>query len=104
MERNHIFHYLRKTLGKTKSVLHKLQITNPSNNTIQSAYDHKKIESLLMQHNREHFSKAKKTPAYNDKIIKEDEIRDKVLKGKLQKEDVNNDNIFEFLKLLQCDK
>ena len=101
--KNHTFHYLTKTLGK-KSALHKLQITNPLNKTTRTTYDRKEIESLLTQHNIEHFSKAKKTPAYNDKIIKnlhKEEIRDKILKGKLQKEDVDDDHVYEFLKLLQ---
>ena len=66
--------------------MHKLQITNPLNKTTRTTYDRKEIESLLTQHDRENFSKAKKTPAYNDKIIKyshKEDVRDKVFNGKL---------------------
>ena len=82
------------TLWKHKSTLQKLRITNPLNKKTRNIYDHKEIESLFIKHNGEYVSKDKQTPAYNDKFIKnlnKVEITDKVLNGKLQKEDIDDD-------------
>ena len=45
-----------------------------------------------------------KTEAYSDKIIKcvkKENAKDKILKGEIKKEDVDNEDILEFLKLLE---
>ena len=71
--------------------------------SIWTSYERKEIERLLIQYNRNHFSKAKKTVAYRDKITKslyKDEVRDKVLGKTLKRKEVENSDMYEFLKLL----
>ena len=44
------------------------------------------------------------TAAHNDRLIKnlhKDEIRDRILKGELKKQDTDCSNIFDFMQLLQ---
>ena len=60
---------------------------------------------MLIKKNREHFKKAMKTRAHNDKIIKsmhKNKIRDKTLQRELSSEDADCHNVLEFLKLLKC--
>ena len=57
----------------------------------------------MIRFNRKHFLKAKETPVYMDKIRKAlqyNKIRDKVVEGKLTRNEVQNDDVYEFLKLL----
>ena len=69
------------------------------------------IEQTLMNHNRKHFTMAHESNMYNDKIyplLQQDQVRDKILKGRLVEDDCDNEEVFEFLQLLknpsQCSK
>ena len=84
--------------------MQKLKIKNPNNNQIKTTQNRQEIESLIIQQNRTHLSKAMKTSAYNDKLIQSlhiNEIRDKILKGELKEQDTDDRNIYEFMKLLK---
>ena len=103
MRINDTLSHLAKVVGKPKKSLLKLRVINPRTKEIKNTCGRKEIESALAQHNRCHFSKAKNTPVYRDKITKamhEDEVRDKILDGTLKREDVDNSDLIEFLKLL----
>ena len=46
-----------------------------------------------MNHNRQHYSQAKNTPVCRDKIyhqLQSDNVRDKILKGRLGESEYNN--------------
>ena len=103
MQRNDTFSYLTRTLGKPKNSLKKLRIHNESKSRMNTSYEREEIEKELIQFNRNHFSKAKETAAYKNKIIKalnKDEVRDKILEGILTKDDVQDNYVHDFLKLL----
>ena len=103
MQRNNTFSYLTRTLGKPKNSLKKLRIHNESKSRMNTSYEREEIEKELIQFNRNHFSKAKETAAYKNKIIKalnKDEVRDKILEGTLTKDDVQHNDVHDFLKLL----
>ena len=103
MRRNNTFSYLTRMVGKPKNSLLKLHVIDPRTKEMKTCYGQKEIESALTQHNRRHSSKAKNTPVYRDKITKvlhRDEVREKVLDGKLKREDIDNSDLFHFLKLL----
>ena len=83
----------------------KLKVKNPLNNAIRTTHDVNEIDSPLMQNNRKHLPKVKKIASYRDKIIKKlnkSSTSNKILKGEAQQEGVDNANVFEFLKLLEC--
>jgi len=78
-------------LGKPKNALKKLRIRNMSTNSINTYYERKEIEEELIRFNRKHFSKAKETVAYKNRIIKalnNNEIRDKILEGTITRNEV----------------
>ena len=89
-------------MGKSKAAVNKLKIVEED--VTRTTHDRNEIESMLIDHNRKHFNKALKTEAYDDKIIrslKKEKVRDKILKGEIRREDVDNEDVFEFLKLLE---
>ena len=101
IQRNQSFHYLTTKLGKSKTALNKLIIKEGKKS--RTTHDRKEIETMLIRQNRNHLSKAMNAPACNDKIIKnlhKDSVRDKILRGELTREDVDNENVCEFLSLL----
>jgi len=103
MQRNDTFSYLIRTLGNPKNSLKKLRIHNESKSRMNTSYEREEIEKELIQFNRNHFSKAKETAVYKNKIIKalnKDEVRDKILEGTLTKDDVQHNDVHDFLKLL----
>ena len=57
-----------------------------------------------MEDNKNHFSKAKESKGCKDKInenLKNDNTRDKILNGNLNREDYYEDNVYKFLCLLK---
>ena len=62
------------------------------------------IENVAIQYNAKHFANTYKSKVWEDKIylkLQEDEMRNKILAGRLVQEDCNNEDVFEFLKLLK---
>ena len=60
-----------------------------------------------MKHSKEHFGKVKSKKAWNYKthdVMKEDHMRDNIIKGKLNREECNNEEAHRFLKLLKIPK
>ena len=100
MKRNNTFSYLTRMVGKPKNSLTKLQMVDSKTNEMKTMYDRREIEKVLIHHNRNHFSKAKNTPAYRDRITRmmhKSEIRDKVLNGTLKREEIDNSDLYDFL-------
>ena len=102
IKRNALFYYLTKIIGKSKVAVNKLKIAEED--VKRTTHDRNEIESMLIDHNRKHFNKVLKTEAYDDKIIeslKKEKVRDKILKGEIKRKDIDNEDVFEFLKILE---
>ena len=62
------------------------------------------IEHEVSKFNRKHYKKVLETALYQDDIhdqLLDDKIRDKVLGGKLGREDVDDEDLLEFLSMLK---
>jgi len=103
--RNHTFQYLSRHVGKgQRDGLRRLHKTNNNNEIVESYVDRLTIEKELVEHNKDHFTKAHATEIYRDRIYQklgEEKVRDRILKGDLTREECDHENIFEFLKLLK---
>lgn len=104
LRRDHTFHYLSRHVGKGKrETMKRLQIPSSDGSEDEYVIDREKMENKIMEYNRSHFKKAHNSKVFNDKIYKElrnDNVRDKILNGTLQREECDDDNVYEFLKLL----
>ena len=77
---------------------------NDNNKIIETYDDRGKVEKEIINQNKNHLTKAHDSDIYNDKIhhsLKDDNVRDKILKGEITREDCDSNNIYEFLKLLK---
>jgi len=105
LRRDHTFHYLSRHVGKGKrQAMKRLEVSNDNNQRNEFIIKRELIEEKIMTFNRNHFKKAHSTPIYNDKIYNElrnNSIRDKILNGNLSRDECDNDNVYEFLKLLR---
>ena len=66
-----------------------------------------KIEKELLNYNVLHLIQAHYTIAYKDKVynaLRDDKVRERILKGEIQREDCDNNNMHYFLKLLKQPK
>ena len=74
-------------------------------NQIEKTYVSKEeIEQLIIQNNYKHFTQAHDTEIYNDQIyekLQEDNTRNKIISGRLRREECDHLKVFKFLKLLK---
>ena len=80
-----------------------IQIKDNKDNIIKALTNWYDIENAIIDFNKSHFQQAHYTKVYNDKIyeqLKVDEVQDKV-KGKISREDNDDENVFKFLLLLK---
>ena len=96
---------MAKYIGKkVKRSLRILYIKDDSNTTIKTLTNRYDIESAIMEYNREYFQQAYQTKVYEDKMLyrlKEDEMGNKTLQEKLEREDCDDKDVFAFLSLLK---
>ena len=75
------------------------------NNEVAKEYhDRNSIENEIAEYNKQHFWKAYSSNAFKDKIyskLKVEQIRDKILNRTLNREECDNDDIYEFMWLLK---
>jgi len=104
-KRNHTFRYLTKHAGKgVKGNLKRLHIVNENDQIIRTIIDKENIEKTIKEFNEKHFQKAHQSIAYKDKIYAEldrDDIRNKILRGQLEREQCSSEEVWEFLRLLK---
>ena len=58
----------------------------------------------MIEHNKKHFKQAHQSIVFKDKIykkLKDDEVRNKVLKGEIEESKCNGKRMCKFLKLLK---
>ena len=68
--------------------------------------DRDSIEQKVSDFNRKHYKKVLETSPYNDTIYEkllEDTTRDKILSGELEKEEVDNEYLYDLLCMLKGD-
>ena len=106
MRRNCDFRHLTCNAGKgKKNGLRKLEIEE--GDEIVTACNKDEIERRIIKHNKENFSKVKGTKAHVDKThdaTKEDDTRDNIMKGDLNREECDNEDVHQFLQLLKIPK
>ena len=99
------FHYISRHVGKgEKYSIKRLHAVDKNNTIINTYMEQERIEQELSKYNEAHFKKAHDTIAYKDKIyvqLRDDQVRDKILEGRLRKEECNDERVFEFMKLLK---
>ena len=111
-QRKSAFKCMTKHIGRgRKRGLIKVHEVNENNQIVKTHIGEEEIEKTIMNHNRKHYSKAKNTPVCQDKTcnqLQSDNVRDKILQGRLVESDCDNPEVFEFLSLLknpsQCSK
>jgi len=105
MNRMHSFHYISRHVGKgEREGIKRLHEVDEDNTIISTHVDRESIENKLIEHNEMHFTKAHNTIAYRDKIYKklrDNDVRNRILEGKLNREECDDERMYEFLKLLQ---
>ena len=104
LKRDHAFHYLSRHAGKgSRQSLKRLCINSNDNERSKIIVKREEIEQEIMLFNTKHFKKAHVLKVYDDKIygeLRNNTIRDKILSGELIADDCDNENVFQFLKLL----
>ena len=77
---------------------------NKNNKVEKECQDRILIEREIVIYNKKYFRKAYTSNAFKDKIytqLKCDQIRDKILKGTLEREECDNKDVYDFLVLLK---
>ena len=96
---------LTKHIGKgEKNSLKKVKVVNENNEVVKEYYDRASIEREIAAYNKKHFRQAYSSKAFKDKIytqLKCDEVRDKILNGAIKREDCDDQDVYDFLKLLK---
>jgi len=103
--RQSTFDLLTKGVGKgEKRSLKKVRVVNENGNVNQEIQDKASIEIAITEYNKGHFRQAYSSKAYKDKIyhrLKIDYIREKILKGELDIDDCDYEDVHNSLRLLK---
>ena len=103
MRRNSDFRCLTCNVGKgQKNGLRRLEIEE--RDRVVTVCNKEEIEKKIINHNKEHFSEVKGTTAHDDKIhyrMKEEEMRDTILNGQLNRNKCDDEHVHQFLLLLK---
>ena len=97
------FRHLTCNAGKgQKNGLRRLEIKE--GDRVVTVCNKNEIEWIIINHNKEHFRKAKGNKVCNYKIfytMKEDETRHDILNGEFRRDECDNDDVHQFLFLLK---
>ena len=103
--RQYTFNYLTASVRKgIKSSLKRIQKKDEKGNVIGEYYQRDDIEREILQYNTHHFTKVYQSKAYKDKIYKKlpiNEVRNKILTGRIRRQDFDDENVYEFFILLK---
>ena len=97
---NRDFRCITNNLGKGK----RLGLRSIQDEEEIECHNKEEIEEKVMMFDEMHFIKVKESKVHEDKIcdnFNKDDLRDKILSGKLNREDCNEKNLCKFLKLLE---
>ena len=105
LQKTHTFHYITRHIGKgDREGIKRLHTVDEENKIIKTCVNREQIEEEIITYNEQHLKQAHSSIMYQDKIYKrlrENEIRDKILDGRLRRQDCDDDRVYEFLKLLK---
>ena len=105
MNKMHSFHYLSRHVGKDeREGIKRIHEVDDNNRIISTHVDRESIENKLIEYNEAHFTKAHNIIVYRNKIydkLREDHVRDKILAGNLNREECDDERMYQFLKLLK---
>ena len=108
MMRNYAFQHLSRHAGKgQRNSIKRLHEANNNDEIVETCVERSKIENELMKYDKIHFTQAHRTIAYDDKThekLRMDNVRNKTLKGNIQRHYCDNENMCRFLKLLKQPK
>ena len=103
--KTHTFHYITRHIGKgDRDGIKRLHVVNEDNQIIKTSINREQIEEEIIMYNEQHLKQAHSSIMYKDKIYKKlrnNDIRDKILDGRLRKQDCDDERVYEFLKLLK---
>jgi len=103
--RQHTFDLLTKQVGRgNKYSLKRVKVVNSNNEVVRECNDRASIEEEISNYNKKHFRKAYLSKAFKDKIytkLQIEQIRDKILNGALKSEECDNEDVYQFMKLLK---
>ena len=104
MKRNHAFHCLSRHAGKGfRENMKRLKVMNENNEVEETLAKRDEIEERIEQCNSHHFKNAHDSTACKDKTCEgliNDVIRDKILNGTLRRDECDDENVYQLLKLL----
>jgi len=84
--------------------LKRIQKKDEERNVIGEYYQRDDIEREILQYNTHHFTKVHQSKAYKDKIYKKlpiNKVRNKILTGRIRRQDFDDENVYEFFTLLK---
>ena len=108
MKRNNAFRHITRHAGKgNRDSLKRTHESNEENVIVKTYVDRKSIESKLIEHNKNHFKQAHQSIAFKDKTykkLKDDDVRNRVLKGEIEESECDDKRMYKFLKLLKTQR
>jgi len=103
--RQYTFNRLSQGVGKgERNSLKRVRIINENGEIIKEVQDRESIEQEIVEYNIKHFRQAFASKAYKDKVYNKlniDDIRDRILKGELEVEECDDEDVYSFLTLLK---
>ena len=87
-----------------KYLLKRVKVLDQNNEVAKEYHDRNSIENEIAKYNKLYFHKAYSSNTFKDKTyskLKEEHIKDKILNGTLKREEYDNDNVYEFMRLLE---
>jgi len=95
---------LREVRKGERNSLKRVRIMNDNGEIIKEVQDRESIEQEIVEYNVKHFHQAFASKAYKDKVYNKlniDDIRDRILKGELEVEECDDEDVYSFLTLLK---
>jgi len=103
--RQDTFDTLTKLIGKgEKHSLKRVKVIGEDEQVIKECQDREEIENEIAKYNKQHFRQAYTLKAFQDKIypiLKYDNIRDKILRETVKREECDDDDVYDFIQLLK---
>ena len=105
LHKNHTFHYVTRHVGKgERDGIKRLHAVDAENRIIHTSVSREQIEEQIISHNEQHLKQAHSSIMCQDKMhkkLRDNEIRNKILDGRLRRDDCDDQRVCEFLKLLK---
>lgn len=105
LNKQHAFHCISRHVGKgEREGIKRTREVDENNKIIKTHADRESIEDSIIKCNEMHFAKAHNSIAHADRIyekLRHDKACDKILDGRLNKDECDDERAHEFLQLLK---